>query len=140
MPDSRPDAAALAEMVRDWLAAEVLPAQQGEARFQCRIAISLLATIAREIRLKPAADAAEAERLAALTGAPLTGAPLTGGLGLVDLNRRLCERIDGGEIAVDDPALLRHLAAAMGDALAINNPRWLETDRPHPPATDSSPS
>lgn len=137
MPDSRPDAAALAEMVRDWLAAEVLPAQQGEARFQCRIAMSLLATIAREIRLKPVADAAEVERLAALTGSPQTAA--TAGLGLVDLNRRLCERIDAGEIAVDDPTLLRHLAAAMGDALAINNPRWLETEPPQPPTTDSSP-
>jgi len=133
MPDSRPDAAALAEMVRDWLEAEILPGQQGEARFQCRIAMSLLAMIAREQRLKPAADSAETARLAALTGMPEGG----GHDGLVGLNRLLCERIDSGQIAMDDPALLRHLAAAMRDALAINNPRWLDPDQSPPPATDS---
>lgn len=124
MPDSRPEAADLAEIVRDWIKDSILPGLEGDARFQGLIAMSLLAMIARETRLKPEADAAERTRLRDLTG---------GEGGLVELNRQLCAKIDRGEIAVDDPVLLRHLAGALHDALAINNPRWLT-----PPAAKKS--
>lgn len=122
MPDSRPDAADLAEIVRDWIREQVLPRLEGDARFQGLIAVSLLGMVAREIRLKPAADAAERARLAALTGAAGGDGE---GEGVAVLNRRLCAMIEEGAIALDDPALLAHLAASLRDALAISNPRWL---------------
>lgn len=116
MPDSRPEGAALAAMVRDWLQDAVLPGLEGEPRFQCRVAMSLLAMLEREMQLKPDADRAECRRLQGLTG---------GAGDLAELNRMLCTQIDNGEVAVDDPRLLDHLAASLRDALAINNPRWL---------------
>ena len=122
MPDSRPEGAVLAAMVRDWLQDAVLPGLEGEPRFQCRVAMSLLAMLEREIQLKPEADRAECRRLQALTG---------GSGDLADLNRMLCAQIGRGEVAVDDPRLLDHLAVSLRDSLAIDNPRWLP---PAPPA------
>ncbi|MFC3230501.1 DUF6285 domain-containing protein [Marinibaculum pumilum] len=118
MPDSRPEAADLVAVVRDWLKEQVLPDLQGEPQFQCRVAMSLLAMVQRELQTKPQADSEERARLHALTGA---GAEED----LVALNRILCARIDAGEIAVDDPRLLDHLGRTLREALAINNPRWL---------------
>ncbi|MEQ8346438.1 MAG: DUF6285 domain-containing protein [Sneathiellaceae bacterium] len=121
MPDSRPEGADLVAVVRAWLEDAVLPGLEGEPRFQCRVAMSLLSMVERELQLKPAADGAERQRLQDLTG---------GAGDLSALNRRLCAQIESGAVAVDDPRLLRHLDAALRDALAINNPRWLPPAAP----------
>jgi hypothetical protein len=42
------------------------------------------------------------------------------------LSMELAERIRGGAIALDDPALRAHIRQSLADALAINNPKWLD--------------
>jgi hypothetical protein len=64
MPPSRPTAAELLEAVREFLERDVLPVLSADSRFQCRIAINVLAMVRRELELRPALDAAERERLA----------------------------------------------------------------------------
>jgi hypothetical protein len=66
MPPSRPTTAELLEAVREFRERDVLPVLSADSRFQCRIAINVLAMVRRELELRPALDAAERERLATL--------------------------------------------------------------------------
>jgi hypothetical protein len=120
VPPSRPTAAELVEAVREFLEREVLPALPAEARFQCRIAINVLAIVRRELELRPALDTAERERLAMLLG------PASADGSIDALNRRLAQAIRDGSIGVDGAELGEHLRRTIGEALQINNPRWLQ--------------
>jgi hypothetical protein len=42
------------------------------------------------------------------------------------LSLELSERIRSGAIDLNDPALRAHLRQSVADALAINNPKWLD--------------
>jgi hypothetical protein len=42
-----------------------------------------------------------------------------------ELAAELCRRIRDGRVPADSPALLAHLREGLGDALRIDNPRWL---------------
>ena len=119
MPPSLPTAAELIDAVRDLLERDILPALTADARFQCRVAINVLAAVRRELELRPAFDRGERDRLAALLG---SGA---GTESLEALNRRLARAIRDGSVDVDDSELREHLRRTVADALAINNPRWL---------------
>ena len=116
MPSSLPTAPEILTVIREFLEVEILPAVADDKRFNVRVAVNLLASVERELRLGPAADAAEAIRLAGLTG--IEGP-------LAENNRRLAEAIRGGDIAIDDPQLLDHLRSTVEDSLRINNPKWL---------------
>ena len=126
MPSSRPTAVELLEVVREFLERDVLPQLAADVRFQCRVAINVLGTVGRELELGPVFQSRERERLAELLAD--TGA----GESLETLNRRLVQQIRGGDIDVDSAALLDHLRRTIGEALAINNPKWLETPREEP--------
>jgi hypothetical protein len=115
MPDSRPTAADVLAGVIDYLERELLPTLEGRHRFHCRVAVNVLATAKRELELTPATNAAEAARLQALLGH---------GGDIDALNRELAQRIREGKIAVDDK-LIEHLKRSIGDALAVNNPKWV---------------
>jgi hypothetical protein len=123
MPPSRPTAAELLDAVREFLERDVLPALAADLRFQCRIAINVLATVRREIDLRPSSEARERERLETLLGAPGTGEPLD------ELNRRLARMIRDGSLDIDSAELSEHLRRTITEALQINNPRWLEESR-----------
>jgi len=135
MPNSRPAAAELVEAVRDFLEREVLPSLGGDRRFQCRVAVNVLALVARELELGPAADRAEHAALAALL--ERDGA-------LEELRRTLAEGIRGGHIDAERDDVVAHVRATLRDALAVNNPKWLAQEpaddrRSHsdPPARDA---
>lgn len=123
MPPSRPTAAELLDAVREFLERDVLPALAADTRFQCRVAINVLATIRRELELGPVFAGRERERLATVLG----------GVGAAEsldaLNRRLARAIREGSVDVDGPALRDHLRRTIEEALRINNPRWLEEPR-----------
>jgi hypothetical protein len=129
MPNSRPPAVELIEAVRDFLERDVLPSLMGDRRFQCRVAINVLAIVGRELRLGPAADAREHAALAAL---------LAEGGSLDELRRTLSARIRDGRIVAGDAALLACVRGALRDALAINSPKWLGGGTAEPPAPPRS--
>jgi hypothetical protein len=116
MPLSLSPAFDILATIRAYLEQEILPGLRDDKWFNVKVAANMLATIERELRQGPAADAAEHARLAALTGTE--GA-------LADLNRVLAHAIRDGKVAIDDPRLLDHLRRTTADALAINNPQWL---------------
>jgi hypothetical protein len=120
MPPSRPTAAELVDAVREFLERDVLPGLAAESRFQCRVAINVLATVRRELELRPLFQSRERDRLAALLGE--TDALLS----LDALNRRLVQRIREGAGDVDSAALGDHLRRTIREALEINNPKWLD--------------
>jgi len=120
MPPSRPSAAELLEAVREFLERDVLPALAADVRFQCRVAINVLATVRRELELGPALQSRERDRLAALLG------PTDQDLSLDALNRRLVQAIREEAGCLDRAALEHHLRLTMREALQVNNPRWLE--------------
>lgn len=120
MPTSLNPAPDLLAVVREFLERDVLSDSDlaDAKRFNIRVAINLLATAERELRLGPSANAAEADRLTALAGADGS---------IEEKNRRLARSIREGVVAGDDPQLLDHLHRTIVDALRINNPKWLES-------------
>ena len=116
MPASKPDAAALLDAAIDYFERELAPTLAGYHRFQCRVAVNVLAQVRRELALAPAQADAERARLVALLGHPGERD---------DLNRELAARIRAGDGSLDDPALLDHLRRSLVEALRINNPKWL---------------
>jgi len=116
MPLSLSPAADMLATIRDYLEAEILPGLRDDKWFNVKVALNMLATVERELRLGPAANAEEASRLAALTGSQGS---------LEELNRLLARAIRAGDIDLADPELLDHLRRTTADALRINNPQWL---------------
>jgi len=116
MPSSLPPAADILAVVREFLEAAILPDLNDDKRFNVRVAANLLATVERELRLGPSAEAAEADRLKELVGADGS---------LEDKNQRLARAIHDGTLPSDDPRLLHHLHSTLAEALRINNPKWL---------------
>ncbi len=121
MPEIKPGAAELLKAAQDYLEGELLPTLGGQHWFQTKVAIKLLAIVRRELELGPALNEGERERLAGLLGRAGT---------LRDLSRELADKIRAGAIALDDPALRDHLRQSIADALRINNPKWLEEQKP----------
>lgn len=111
----RPAAPELLAAVEAHLREEVGPKLSGADAFYLKVAANVLAIVRRELEQGPAAEAAEAERLRALTGEDAD---------LEALNRALVEAIESGAIDTGDAALLRHLRATAMDKLAVDNPRY----------------
>jgi hypothetical protein len=83
--------------------------------FHARVAANALDIVRREILSGPSATAAEEARLQALLGHDGD---------CEALNAELCERIAGGTIDPEDPALLDHLWRTTLDTLAIDQPKY----------------
>lgn len=116
MSELRPPAPDLIAEVAKLLRERLLPATEGELRFQVLVALTVLGQVERELRQGPALQAAERERLAALLGHDGD---------LADLNAELAAKLRAGE-ALDEARLLAHLRETAAAALAINNPRWMQ--------------
>jgi len=93
---------------------ELLPTLDGRHRFHLRVAANALGIVKQELELGPALASAERERLTALLGQDGEASVL---------NAELARRSRDGAIA-DDGQLVEHLLRSLGDALAINNPKW----------------
>ena len=110
-----PTAEQLVGAVRDFLERVAMPKLEGHAAFHARVAANALAIVERELRLAPAQDAAERERLRALLGRDGT---------LEEQNRELCRRLRAGELGPDTPGLMEHLRATTLAKLAVDQPRY----------------
>ena len=111
----QPSAAELIDAVAEFITRDVAPTLTGRLAFHARVAANVLAIVGRELTLGPAADRADAARLAALLGTE--GEPAA-------LSEELCRRIEAGEIAADDPALIEHLWATTLATLAVDQPNY----------------
>lgn len=121
MSDSVPPAPTLLAATARYLEDELMPSLEGYHRFQTRIAINVLRIVERELRLGAAHDAAARERLLALLqDAPTPTAP----------SLALADALRDGRLDPDAPGVATHLRAALAEALAINNPRWITKETP----------
>lgn len=137
MTQPRPNAEELIDAVGRFLESELLPELEGRLKFHARVAANVLDAVARELRDGPAAAAEEGARLVELLtdegnqdaggAARDPEAPLAGpGVGVEELSRQLARRIRNGEVALDDPDLLAHLAETARADVEVANPRHLE--------------
>jgi hypothetical protein len=117
MPDSIPDAPTLLGAAVKYLEDELLPSLDGYHRFKTRVTINVLNTILRELEMRDGQAEAEQARLVAILGHDGE---------LEALSAELSARIRSGAIDLDDAALRAHLRQSVADALAINNPKWIE--------------
>ncbi len=106
-----PTAAELLEAARGFLADEVLAATEGSVNFHTRVAIRVLDTVGRQLRLEEAHAAAHAE--------------LLGGLGYRS-DHELVDAIRAGDHdgAIGD--LARLLAPAVRAKLEVTDPRYID--------------
>jgi len=111
---SHPTADELAEAIAAFEALEPLP---GDARqtFLDRVADNARAILSREADLGARLEAEAIARLGALLGEPGDFA---------DLNARLCEALQAGEIDPLAPELLAHLRATALGQIAIDQPTY----------------
>ncbi len=105
----------LVEAVRRYLEQVAVPALEGHAAFHGKVAINVLAIVARELELGPAAAAAEQKRLVALIG---HDGDLDG------LRRKLCAKLRAGDVSLDTPGLADHLLATAVDRVRIEQPTY----------------
>ena len=117
MPQSMPDVATLLRATVSYFESELMPTLSGYHRFQTRVAVNVLNTVRRELEMREGHRLEERKRLAAILGHD----------GEVEkLSIELCERLRAGAIALDDRALRAHIRQSLAEALAVNNPRWIE--------------
>ncbi len=110
-----PTAKQLVEAAARYLETVAVPALEGHAAFHGKVAINVLAIVARELELGPAAAAAEQARLAGLLGEDGD---------LEALRRKLCARLTAGEAGLDTPGLADHLLATAVDRVRIEQPNY----------------
>ena len=111
----QPSAAELIDAVAGFITNELAPTLTGRLAFHARVAANALAIVRRELEQGPAADRADAARLTALLGMDGDNTTLT---------EELCRRIETGEIAADDPALIDHLWATTLATVAVDQPNY----------------
>lgn len=112
-----PDMARLVQATADHLEHELLPTLEGYHRFHTRVCVNVLRIVQRQAEQGAALEAAEWARLRELLASTET---------LPALNDALVRQLDDGSLPLDAPGLAAHLQATLGDALAINNPKWTQ--------------
>ena len=112
---AEPSARQLVEAVAGYLEKVAVPALEGHAAFHGKVAINVLAIVARELALGPAAASTERAGLAALLGED----------GDLDaLRRRLCAQLNAGEASLSTPGLADHLLATAVARVRIEQPGY----------------
>ena len=117
MPQSIPSASVLLTAAVKYLEEELLPSLSGYHRFKTRVTANVLNIVRRELELRDTQSAAERTRLCALVGHDGDTETLSG---------ELSELIRQGAVDLNDADLRAHLRQSLADALAINNPKWLD--------------
>ncbi|MFN7180041.1 DUF6285 domain-containing protein [Hyphomonas sp.] len=111
-----PSAKELIEAVKSFIDKTAAPQLTGHAAFHARVASNALATVLRELDIRPAAEAAEKIRLEALLG--------TSGESVTALNQKLCEEIRAGRMDLSTEGLLSHLKTTTIDQLSVDQPGY----------------
>ncbi|MDX1291996.1 MAG: DUF6285 domain-containing protein [Hyphomonas sp.] len=103
--------------VKAFIDETAMPALQGHAAFHARVASNVLATVLRELDIRPDAEAAERQRLAELMDAdPSRSAE--------DLNAQLCDMLRRGDLDLHTPGLLEHLKTTTIAQLSVDQPGY----------------
>lgn len=105
-----PDAADLVSVVAELLAEQVMPALDGELRWQVRIAANVLTIVARELREDPEVAQAYAEGLRSMG---------------FSTDNELCAAVRDGSFRYDDRDLRTLVAAAVEARLRASRPSAL---------------
>ncbi|WP_213271736.1 DUF6285 domain-containing protein [Hyphomonas sp.] len=111
-----PSAKELIEAVKSFLDKTAMVQLQGHAAFHARVASNALATVLREMELRPAAEARERDRLQALLKSHEAD--------VGKLNCQLCEEIQVGRVDLGTPGLLTHLKSTTIDQLSVDQPGY----------------
>ena len=114
----QPSVSELVQAVKNFIDETAGPNLTGHAAFHARVASNALATVLRDLEMRPEQEAAEAKRLAALLNTEADEADLA------TLNARLSERIRSGDLTADTPGLLEHLKATTIAQVEIDQPRY----------------
>ncbi|MGQ5702221.1 DUF6285 domain-containing protein [Sandaracinobacteroides sp. A072] len=114
----QPTAIEILGAVSRFLRTVAVPQLSGHAGFTARVAANAVDLVAREIALRPDAEAAEMARLAALLGAGADAGNVAA------MNDALAGAIRAGRLTEDDPALIDHLWQTTMDKLAIDQPGY----------------
>ncbi len=112
-----PSARELIAAVKAFIDDSAAPQLTGHAAFHARVASNALATVLREIDLRPIAEAEETERLRALLGDEASGSAAT-------LNAHLCAAIRAGTMTLATPGLLAHLKSTTIAQLSVDQPGY----------------
>ncbi len=111
-----PSAEELIEAVKAFIDKTAAPQLTGHAAFHARVASNALATVLRELAIRPIAEAREKERLEALLG--VTGDSAGA------LNSQLCEAIRSGSMDLSTAGLLAHLKSTTIAQLSVDQPGY----------------
>ncbi|MBI1252855.1 MAG: hypothetical protein GC196_00735 [Hyphomonas sp.] len=111
-----PSAKELIEAVKAFIDKTAAPQLTGHAAFHARVASNALATVLRELEIRPAAEAEEKARLEALLG--------TTGDSANALNAQLCEAIRAGQMDLSTEGLLPHLKSTTIAQLSVDQPGY----------------
>ncbi len=111
-----PSSRELIEAVKAFIDKTAAPHLTGHAAFHARVASNALATVLRELEIRPAAEAAEIARLQSLLGSDETSAGR--------LNSELCEAIRTGRMDLSTAGLLSHLKSTTIDQLSVDQPGY----------------
>ncbi len=110
-----PSSEALLRAARDFIKEKLIPDLKDQSRFHALVAVNVLEIVMREIVSGEAAREREKARLQRLLG-------LEDGLSLEEANRRLCKKIEAGEISLE--TLKDHLWETVLDKVAVDQPRY----------------
>jgi hypothetical protein len=111
-----PSAKELIEAVKNFIDKTAAPQLTGHAAFHARVASNALATVLRELEIRPAAEAEEKARLEKLLG--------TTGESANQLNALLCEAIRNGSMNLSTEGLLPHLKSTTIAQLSVDQPGY----------------
>jgi hypothetical protein len=111
-----PSSKELIEAVKAFIDKTAAPQLTGHAAFHARVASNVLATVLRELEIRPAAEAAEITRLESLLD--------TKGGSANELNFKLCEAIRNGRMDLSTAGLLSHLKSTTIDQLSVDQPGY----------------
>ncbi len=113
----QPSVSELVQAVKSFIDETAGPNLTGHAAFHARVASNALATVLRDLELRPANEAAEIARLKNLLDA-------SEGDDLAVLNARLSEKIQSGDLTLETPGLLEHLKTTTVAQVEIDQPRY----------------
>jgi hypothetical protein len=112
-----PSSTELIAAVRLFLTDVAMPNLTGHAAFSARVAANALALVERDLAGRGGVEARQSALYAALLGADAGG-------DLGDLEARLCEAIQTGDLGLETPALLPALREIAQAQLLIDQPNY----------------
>ncbi len=133
MPQDRPTAADLLDVVAQFLEHQVIASTGGGLRFRARVAANTLGIVAREIQHGESHLRDEIRVLSGALGRPEPAASTLQNLTnrALLLNHELCERIRAGAADANPTRaqLIDRLRFVVESKLKVANPEYLEADR-----------